>query len=247
MTWLGASRPRYNCLLEDSQSCEDKAKQEKHRMSRKDILIATLVVIALAGTGASTAQADYAVLRSGLRLHITGYENTGAVVRLSMDGGTVEVQAGDLVSVEPEDHFVAQPAAAPANGPFGNLIRAAALKHGVDEKLITRLIAVESNFNPRAVSRKQARGLMQLIPETAARYSVANIFDPAQNIDAGTHYLKDLLTKYSGNISLALAAYNAGPDMVTRYGGIPPFPETQKYVRLITARLASTSTFPAIK
>ena len=216
-------------------------------MSRKNILIATLVVIALAGTGASTAQADYAVLRSGLRLHITGYENTGAVVRLSMDGGTVEVQAGDLVSVEPEDHFVAQPATAPANGPFGNLIRAAALKHGVDEKLITRLIAVESNFNPRAVSRKQARGLMQLIPETAARYSVANIFDPAQNIDAGTHYLKDLLTKYSGNISLALAAYNAGPDMVTRYGGIPPFPETQKYVRLITARLASTSTFPAIK
>jgi soluble lytic murein transglycosylase-like protein len=215
-------------------------------MSLKNILIATLVVMALAVTGASTAQADYAVLRSGLRLHITGYEQTGAVVRLSMDGGTVEVQSGDLVSVEPEDHFVAQ-AAAPATGPFGNLIRAAALKHGVDEKLITRLIAVESNFNPRAVSRKQARGLMQLIPETAARYSVANIFDPAQNIDAGTHYLKDLLAKYSGNISLALAAYNAGPDMVTRYGGIPPFPETQKYVRLITAKLASTSTFPTVK
>src|ERR1700735_5554485 len=216
-------------------------------MHRLTTLIAILATIAFAGLGASTAQADYAVLRSGVRLHITGYERAGDLVRLSMNGGTVEVQASDLVSVEPEDHFVAQPAAAPANGPFGNLIRAAALKHGVDEKLITRLIAVESNFNPRAVSRKQARGLMQLIPETAARYSVANIFDPAQNIDAGTHYLKDLLTKYSGNISLALAAYNAGPDMVTRYGGIPPFPETQKYVRLITARLASTSTFPAIK
>jgi len=86
---------------------------------------------------------------------------------------------------------------------------------------------------------------MQLIPETAARYSVANIFDPAQNIDAGTHYLKDLIEKYRGNLSLALAAYNAGPDMVARYGGIPPFPETQKYVRQITSKLAS-STSPTV-
>jgi transglycosylase-like protein with SLT domain len=189
---------------------------------------------------APAAQADYAVLRSGVRLHITGYERSGDRVRLSMTGGSVDVQAEDLVSVEPEDQFTAQPAAPPAEGPFGNLIRAAALKHGLDEKIITGVIAVESNFNPRAVSRKQAQGLMQLIPQTAARYSVANIFDPAQNIDAGTRYLKDLLQKYRGNLALALAAYNAGPEMVERYGGIPPFPETQKYVRQITARLASS-------
>jgi Transglycosylase SLT domain len=210
-------------------------------MRHSRLLITIFGAMIFSAAGASTAQADYAVLRSGLRLHITGYERSGEVVRLSMDGGTVEVQAGDLVSVEPEDQFPAQPALAPANGPFGNLIRAAALKHGVDEKLITHLIAAESNFNPRAVSRKQAQGLMQLIPETAARYSVVNIFDPAQNIDAGTHYLKDLLERYRGNLSLALAAYNAGPDMVTRYGGIPPFPETQKYVRLITSQMASTT------
>ncbi len=189
---------------------------------------------------APAAQADYAVLRSGVRLHITGYERSGDRVRLSMTGGSVDMQAEDLVSVEPEDQFTAQPAAPPAEGPFGNLIRAAALKHGLDEKIITGVIAVESNFNPRAVSRKQAQGLMQLIPQTAARYSVANIFDPAQNIDAGTRYLKDLLQKYRGNLALALAAYNAGPEMVERYGGIPPFPETQKYVRQITARLASS-------
>lgn len=210
-------------------------------MRHLTLSITIFAAIIFATAGAPIAQADYAVLRSGVRLHITGYERAGEVVRLSMDGGSVEVQASDLVSVEPEDHFAAQPALAPADGPFGDLIRAAAVKHGVDEKLITHLIEAESNFNPRAVSRKRAQGLMQLIPETAARYSVANIFDPAQNIDAGTHYLKDLLARYRGNLSLALAAYNAGPDMVTRYGGIPPFPETQKYVRQITSKLASTT------
>jgi len=200
-------------------------------------------ILSLAVAAAPAARADYAVLRSGVRLHITGYERTGDHVRLTMSGGSVNVPADELVSVEPEDQFPSLPPAPLADGPYGNLIRAAALKHGLDEKLITGVIAVESNFNPRAVSRKKAQGLMQLIPQTAARYSVANIFDPAQNIEAGTHYLKDLLEKYRGNLSLALAAYNAGPEMVERYGGIPPFPETQKYVRQITARLAPTSTF----
>ena len=198
-------------------------------------LALALAVVALA----PAVRADYAVLRSGARLHISGYERDGERVRLTVDGGTVNVAAADLLAVEPEEHFVEVPAIPVATpGPFGNLIHAAAEKHGVDESLITQVIAVESNFNPRAVSRKRAQGLMQLLPTTAARYSVANIFDPAQNIDAGTHYLKDLLARYQGNLPLALAAYNAGPDMVERYGGIPPFPETQKYVRQITAKVA---------
>jgi len=209
-------------------------------MSGSKKFVTIFAALSFVTAAAPTVQADYAVLRSGVRLHITGYERTGDHIRLSMTGGSVDVQAEELVSIEPEDQFIAQPPAPPTVGPYGNLIRAAALKHGLDENLITGMIAVESNFNPRAVSRKQAQGLMQLIPQTAARYSVANIFDPAQNIDAGTHYLKDLLEKYRGNLSLALAAYNAGPEMVERYGGIPPFPETQKYVRLITARLASS-------
>jgi soluble lytic murein transglycosylase-like protein len=79
---------------------------------------------------------------------------------------------------------------------------------------------------------------MQLLRETATRYAVVNVFDPAQNIDAGTHYLKDLLDRYRGDVRLALAAYNAGPQMVDRYGGVPPFPETQKYVKQITSNLA---------
>jgi soluble lytic murein transglycosylase-like protein len=209
-------------------------------MRRLTTVTATFAAVSFMAAAAPIARADYAVLRSGIRLHITGYERAGDRVRLSMDGGAVEVGADDLVSVEPEDHFAAQAALPAASGPYGDLIRAAALKHGLDEKLITDVISAESNFNPRAVSRKRAQGLMQLIPQTAARYSVANIFDPAQNIEAGTHYLKDLLERYGGNLSLALAAYNAGPEMVERYGGIPPFPETQKYVRQITARMAAT-------
>jgi soluble lytic murein transglycosylase-like protein len=199
-----------------------------------------LVLLGAAGFFPAAASADYAVLRSGTRLHITGYERDGERVRLTVDGGTVSVAAGDLVAVEPEEHFAAAPAAAViAPGPFGNLIHAAAEKHGVDESLIRWVIAVESNFNPRAVSRRRAQGLMQLLPKTAALYAVGDIFDPAQNIDAGTRYLKDLLARYRGDLRLTLAAYNAGPEMVERYRGVPPFPETQKYVRVITGHMAA--------
>jgi soluble lytic murein transglycosylase-like protein len=198
-----------------------------------------LLALGAAGLFPAAASADYAVLRSGARLHITGYERDGERVRLTVDGGTVSVAAADLVAVEPEEHFAAVPVAAViAPGPFGNLIHAAAEKHGVDESLIRSVIAVESNFNPRAVSRRRAQGLMQLLPATAAVYSVANILDPAENIDAGTRYLKDLLARYRGDLRLALAAYNAGPEMVERYGGVPPFAETQKYVRVITGHMA---------
>ena len=216
-------------------------------MKASTITRAFLTGAVLIASLAPVSRADYAVLRSGLRLHITGYEQTGDRVRMTVEGGTVEVRAADLLSIEPEEHFAALPAQPSPEGPFGSLIRAASVKHGVDEKLIEYVIAVESNFNPRAVSRKQALGLMQLLPQTAARYSVANIFDPAENIDAGTHYLKDLLAKYRGNLQLALAAYNAGPEMVERYGGIPPFPETQKYVRQITTRLARNEIITAGK
>lgn len=197
-----------------------------------------ILLAALAAAVCPAARADYAVLRSGVRLHITGYESAGDRIKLTMAGGSVEIAASDLVSIEPEDTFLSLPAVKPAIGPYEELIRAAAEKHGLDEKLIVRVIAAESNFNPKAVSRKQAQGLMQLLPQTAAQYAVANVFDPAQNIEAGAHYLKDLLEKYRGNLSLALAAYNAGPDLVERYGGVPPFAETQNYVKRIISELA---------
>ncbi|MGC2329815.1 MAG: lytic transglycosylase domain-containing protein [Candidatus Acidiferrales bacterium] len=208
-------------------------------MTSRAIFGAMLLAGITAVTAAPAARADYAVLRNGMRLHITGYEQQGDQVELTVQGGTVEISVSELIDVEPEDQFPAPP---PANVDFGvryaKLIHAAAEKHGLNEKLIAEVIAAESNFNAKAVSRKQALGLMQLLRETAARYDVANIFDPAQNIEAGTHYLKDLLVRYGGNLTLALAAYNAGPEMVDRYGGVPPFPETQHYVRQILAGMA---------
>jgi hypothetical protein len=199
------------------------------KMKRGIILFASFISLA------PMARADYAVLRSGVRLHITGYEAVGDRVRLTVEGGSVEVLASEILSVEPEDVFPSRPKVAPLpDGPYAELIRASAEKHGIDENLIRRIILVESNFNPKAVSRKRAFGLMQLLPQTATQYSVTNVFDPAQNIDGGTRYIKGLLARYHGDLTLALAAYNAGPQMVERYRGIPPFPETQSYVRRIT-------------
>ena len=105
-----------------------------------------------------------------------------------------------------------------------------AAEYALPPELVHSVIREESNYNPNAVSPKGARGLMQLIPDTARRFGVADAFDPVENLQGGARYLKYLLDLYHGDYSLTLAAYNAGEQSVARYGGVPPFPETQKYV-----------------
>jgi len=110
------------------------------------------------------------------------------------------------------------------------MIRDAAQRHGISEELVAAVIRVESGFNAKAVSRKGARGLMQLMPGTAAILGVRDSFDPMDNIDGGVRHLRGLLDRFGNNIPLALAAYNAGEGAVNTHGGIPPYPETQAYV-----------------
>jgi soluble lytic murein transglycosylase-like protein len=136
---------------------------------------------------------------------------------------------------QPAAHVDApQSAASPDDGnrrAFALEVRRAASSYQLDEALLHAVIAAESGYNSRVVSRKGAVGLMQLMPETARRYKVKNSFDPAQNINAGAHYLGSLMAQFGNNTQLALAAYNAGENNVRKYGGrIPPFPETAAYV-----------------
>jgi soluble lytic murein transglycosylase-like protein len=198
-------------------------------------LSAAIVMIGALSALAPCARADYIVLQSGQRIHVTGYERVGDALRLTMAGGTMEIPADALVRVDPEDTFIPVKVKL-LDVPYANFIADSARVHGVAPELVASVIAVESNFNPNAVSWRSARGLMQLMPETASRFGVTKIFDPQQNIEAGTRYLKELLLRYNGDLALTLAAYNAGPDRVEQYRTVPPYRETRDYVRRVTEK-----------
>ena len=123
----------------------------------------------------------------------------------------------------------------PSKNQLTNMISEISEKHGVDEKLVKALIRQESGFNPKAKSKAGAMGLMQLMPATAKGLGVTDAYNPVQNVDGGVRYLKSMLEKYNGNVILALAAYNAGPGAVDKYDGVPPYKETQNYVKNILA------------
>ncbi len=125
---------------------------------------------------------------------------------------------------------------------YDELIESSAREHAVDPRLVKSVMLVESGFNPAAISRKGARGLMQLMPATAAEHGVTDIHDPKQNIAGGTRYLSRLLAYYGGDLVKTLAAYNAGEGAVDKYGGVPPYDETQLYVRKTLAAYHGKST-----
>lgn len=192
-----------------------------------------LLSFALLCVAAPSLRAEYIALRNGQRLHVTGYQLLGDKYRLQLAGGVVEVPVDEVVSIEPEDTFAPLPPSIAPAAPLHEIVKAAATRYSVDADLIFSVIAAESNFDPKAVSKKNARGLMQLLPETAARFGVQNIFDPQENVDAGTHYLGDLLKRYNNDLALALAAYNAGPERVQQFGRVPPYAETTAYIRRV--------------
>jgi soluble lytic murein transglycosylase-like protein len=180
---------------------------------------------------------EYAVFASGSQLHIDRHEASGDKVRLYNAGGYIEMDAAAVRDFEAEEYVPPAPvpatpapfpAAPPAPSPL-QLADAAADKYGLPRRLVRSVISNESDFEPRAVSAKGAIGLMQLMPATAEALG-ADPRDPAQNVDAGTRYLRDLLERYDGGLWHALAAYNAGPGAVDKYQGVPPYRETINYV-----------------
>ena len=112
-------------------------------------------------------------------------------------------------------------------------IEQAAARHNVDPNLVRAVVKVESNFNPNAVSRKGAMGLMQLMPDTARLHNISDAYDPSENVEGGARHLRMLLDRYQGDLELSLAAYNAGSAAVEKHRGVPPFPETKEYVRRV--------------
>ncbi|HEX9983255.1 MAG TPA: lytic transglycosylase domain-containing protein [Thermoanaerobaculia bacterium] len=193
------------------------------------------------------------LMAAWLVVHRPAGEQPAAAVRPERQVSQAAVAPKLTFSVEPVFRFegpvylwqrrtAARRAAAPRPNPsqFDRIIRDAAQRHSLPPELVTAVARVESDFNPLCVSHKGARGLLQVMPETGKRFGIRHpdeLFDPEANIAAGTAYLAWLMARYQGNLDYALAAYNAGEGAVDRHRGIPPYRETQEYVRKVRAAL----------
>jgi Transglycosylase SLT domain len=182
---------------------------------------------------ASSARAEIAVMESGKILYIDRFERSDEQVTLYVKGGGVVTVASEIVANIVPNEIVEEGGDPEKLALFPQLeefILPAASKYGVDPNLVAAIIWAESSGDPNAVSTRGAKGLMQLMPETARDLGVNQIFDPGENVEGGTRYLRQLLDANGGDVRLALAAYNAGPDAVRRHRGVPPYRETELYV-----------------
>ena len=175
---------------------------------------------------------------SRLRTPLAVYAIIPLLVSLSLRGGYIP-RLGDWLFPPKSPPFARRcPGETAGSGKtaIDAFIRGCAARYGLDPLLVQAVVAVESNYDPRAVSRRGAMGLMQLTPDTAEELGIRNPFDPSTNIEGGMHYLRSLLYRHKARLPLALASYNAGPAKVKRYKGVPPYAETQDYVRKVTAQ-----------
>jgi soluble lytic murein transglycosylase-like protein len=186
-------------------------------------LAASLAVAALAAVGAAAAD------------DLMYYVDRNGQVVFTNTPSRADVKPVPHTRGGPTQRSVTLPAT-----PYDPYIDMVARENGLDPTLVKAVALVESGFNPKARSRAGAQGLMQLMPETAARYGITDLHDPYQSLSAGARHLRDLLDAYDGNLTLALAAYNAGPGAVKKYGGVPAYAETQEYVRKVQTKMGRT-------
>jgi soluble lytic murein transglycosylase-like protein len=205
------------------------------RVSQLQAMLAGVTPQPAAPTPATTSSTAFA----------SALQDAAAAGDSSTDSSTTGSTSGLSPLLASTTAIGATPATAstlPASVPYRNEITAAAQANGIDPALLAGLIKQESDFNPNAGSGAGARGLTQLMPGTAQGLGVTNLSDPVQQINAGAKYLKEQLDTFGGDVTKALAAYNAGPGAVQRFGGVPPYSETQNYVRVVQANAASYRT-----
>lgn len=199
--------------------------------------LSKIVVLLVLGACAAFG-GEIAILSNGFSIRHDHRAVLDQVTRLYLSPGNdsyVDIPTAEIVRFD-KDNTPAQPAVAAVPSPSLDVnaaVKAASDRHQIDSDFINSVIHAESDFNPHAVSRKGAQGLMQLMPGTASKLGVENPFDPSANVDGGTRYLRELLDYYHGDMAKTLAAYNAGPNRVARYHGVPPYRETHAYVSRI--------------
>jgi len=207
------------------------------RKGRRVRLLASSVSFLLIALSAVPARAELVFFASGRSLSVKAHRVDGESLVLQLrQGGEIICERSLVVRIAPDEVPYPEPDAASVQTfgavPYADIIDRVSAEQGVDARLVKALIQVESAYQERAVSRKGAMGLMQLMPETVRQYAVADPYDPRANIEAGIKHLKSLLHRFSTR-TLALAAYNAGEAAVERFGGVPPYAETRDYVSRI--------------